>query len=207
MKVLVSGATGHTGKRIVSQLLDAGHTPVALVRESSDTSDLPEACETRLGDLTDLPEDVCSGMDAVMFAAGSGSSTGPDMTDKIDRDGAMALVDRAKAAGVDRFVMLSARGVDDPDPDSDLYHYAKAKKAADDYLVASGVPFSIVRPGALTHADGERDVRLGDDVEGKGTTARGDLAAVMVRALADDTLANRTFEMESAGETAQAQAN
>ena len=95
MKVLVSGATGHTGKRIVSELLDAGHSPVALVRESSDTSELPEGCETRLGDLTDLPADACSGMDAVIFAAGSGSGTGPEMTDKVDRDGAMALVDRA----------------------------------------------------------------------------------------------------------------
>jgi len=204
MKVLVSGATGHTGKRIVSELLDAGHTPVALVRESSDTSELPEGCETRLGDLTDLPADACSGMDAVIFAAGSGSGTGPEMTDKVDRDGAMALVDRAKAADVDRFVMLSARGVDDPDPASDLYHYAKAKKAADEHLVASGVPYAIVRPGPLTHGDGARDVRLGDNVEGKGTTARGDLAAVMVRALTDDTLANQTFAMESVGETAEA---
>jgi len=76
MKVLVSGATGHTGKRIVSELLDAGHSPVALVRESSDTSELPEGCETRLGDLTDLPADACSGMDAVIFAAGSGSAPG-----------------------------------------------------------------------------------------------------------------------------------
>ena len=200
MKVLVSGATGHTGKRLVSQLLDAGHSPVALVRESSDTSGLPEGCATRQGDLTDLPDDACAGMDAVMFAAGSGSSTGADMTDKVDRDGAKALVDRAKSAGVDRFVMLSARGIDDPDPDSDLYHYAKAKKAADDYLMQSGVPYAIVRPGPLTHGDGQRDVRLGDDVEGNGTTARGDLAAVMVRALTEDALADRVFAMESVGE-------
>ena len=199
MKVLVSGATGHTGKRIVSELLDAGHSPVALVRESSDTSELPEGCETRLGDLTDLPADACSGMDAVIFAAGSGGGTGPEMTDKVDRDGAKALVDRAKAAGVKRFVMLSARGVDDPDPDSDLYHYALAKKAADEHLIASGVPYAIIRPGALTHDDGQRDIRLGDDVEGNGTTARGDLAAVLVRAVDDDALENRVVPMESHG--------
>ena len=199
MKVLVSGATGHTGKRIVSELLDAGHSPVALVRESSDTSELPEGCETRLGDLTDLPADACSGMDAVIFAAGSGSGTGPEMTDKVDRDGAMALVDRAKAADVDRFVMLSARGVDDPDPDSDLYHYAKAKKEADEHLQASGVPYAIIRPGALTKDDGQRNIRLGDDVEGDGTTARGDLAAVLARAVNEDAMADRIVPMESIG--------
>jgi len=121
------------------------------------------------------------------------------MTDKVDRDGAKALVDRAKAAGVKRFVMLSARGVDDPDPDSDLYHYALAKKAADEHLIASGVPYAIIRPGALTHDDGQRDIRLGDDVEGNGTTARGDLAAVLVRAVDDDALENRVVPMESHG--------
>ena len=199
MNVLVSGATGHTGQRLVPQLIEAGHSPIALVREGSDTSTLPAGCTTRKGDLTDLPQDVCEGVDAVIFAAGSGSKTGPDMTDKVDRDGAKALVDRAKAAGAKRFVMLSARGVDDPDPDSDMYHYALAKKDADDHLKASGVAYTIVRPGPLTKADGKRDIRLGDDVEGDGTTARGDLAAVLVRAVDDDALANRVVAMESAG--------
>ena len=199
MNVLVSGATGHTGQRLVPQLIEAGHSPIALVRESSDTSSLPAGCTSRQGDLTDLPADVCEGVDAVIFAAGSGGDTSEEMTDKVDRDGAKALVDRAKAAGVKRFVMLSARGVDDPDPDSDLYHYAKAKKAADDHLVASGVPYAIIRPGALTKDDGKSDIRLGDDVEDQGKTARGDLAAVLVRAVDDDALANRIVPMESGG--------
>jgi len=199
MNVLVSGATGLTGQRLIPQLIEAGHSPIALVRESSDTSSLPEGCATRKGDLTDLPDDVCEGVDAVIFAAGSGGDTSDEMTDKVDRDGAQALVDRAKGAGIKRFVMLSARGVDKPDPDAKLYRYALAKRAADEYLVASGVPFSIIRPGALTKDDGQRDIRLGDDVEGDGTTARGDLAAVLVRAVDDDALANRIVPMESHG--------
>tara|TARA_B100000678_G_scaffold182221_2_gene152250 strand:- start:897 stop:1499 length:603 start_codon:yes stop_codon:yes gene_type:complete len=199
MNILVSGATGLTGQRLVPQLIEAGHAPIALVRESSDTSTLPAGCSTRKGDLTDLPADVCEGVDAVIFAAGSGGHTSEEMTDKVDRDGAKALIDRAKAAGVKRFVMLSARGVDHPEPDSDLYHYAKAKREADGYLKASGVPYAIIRPGALTKDDGQRDIRLGDDVEGDGTTARGDLAAVLARAVDDDALANRVVPMESAG--------
>ena len=199
MNVLIAGATGLTGQRLVPQLIEAGHSPIALVRESSDTSALPEACATRKGDLTDLPANVCEGVDAVIFAAGSGGNTSDEMTDKVDRDGAKALVDRAKAAGVKRFVMLSARGVDDPDPDSDLYHYAKAKKEADEHLQASGVPYAIIRPGALTKDDGQRNIRLGDDVEGDGTTARGDLAAVLARAVNEDAMADRIVPMESIG--------
>ncbi|NCP18836.1 MAG: SDR family oxidoreductase [Erythrobacter sp.] len=199
MNVLVAGATGLTGQRLVPQLIEAGHTPTALVRDGSDTSSLPEGCATRKGDLTDLPADACEGMDAVIFAAGSGGDTSEEMTDKVDRDGAKALADRAKAAGVKRFVMLSARGVDNPDPDSGLYHYAKAKREADEYLKSSGVDYTIIRPGALTKDDGKRDVRLGDDVEGDGTTARGDLAAVLTRAVDEDSMKNRIVPMESVG--------
>ena len=50
MNVLVSGATGHTGQRLVPQLIEAGHSPIALVRDSSDTSTLPAGCTTRKGD-------------------------------------------------------------------------------------------------------------------------------------------------------------
>jgi len=90
MNILIAGATGKTGLHLVQELLDKGHKPTALVREGSDTSRLPDGVSLRTGDLTDLPSDVCDGMDAVVFAAGSGGSTGPEMTDKVDRDGAKA---------------------------------------------------------------------------------------------------------------------
>ncbi len=199
MKVLVAGATGGTGARVVKHLVVRAHEPVALVRSSSDTSVLPEGVETRTGDLTDLQDDVCDGCEAVIFAAGSGADTDADMTDKVDRDGAMALVDRAKAAGVQRFVMLSSVGAEDPDPDTEMGHYLKAKHDADEYLKASGLSYAIVRPVALTDDDGERQVRFGDDVDPEGKAARGDVASVLVDALASERWRNRTSRMESIG--------
>ena len=65
MKVLIAGATGNTGARLVSELAERGHHPVALVRESSDTSVLPDTAEKRLGDLTDLQDDVASDCEVV----------------------------------------------------------------------------------------------------------------------------------------------
>ncbi|MBY6203849.1 SDR family oxidoreductase [Halomonas denitrificans] len=199
MKVLVAGATGSTGARVVEHLQVRAHVAVALVRSSSDTSVLPEGVETRTGDLTDLRDDVCDGCDAVIFAAGSGADTDADMTDRVDRDGAMALVDRAKAAGVQRFVMLSSAGAESPDPESELGHYLKAKHDADEYLKASGLSYAIVRPVALTDDDGEREVRFGDEVEPDGEAARGDVASVLVDALASERWRNRTARMESIG--------
>ncbi|WP_350601681.1 NAD(P)H-binding protein, partial [Pseudomonas sp. 65/3-MNA-CIBAN-0223] len=85
---------------------------MALVRESSDTSSLPQGVDLRHGDLTDLETGLCDCMDAVIFAAGSGGNTGPEMTKKVDRDGAKRLIDLAKESGVKRFVMLSSIGAD-----------------------------------------------------------------------------------------------
>ena len=78
MNVLVAGATGKTGQRLIGELKARGHSPIALVRESSDTSNLPSDVVLRHGDLTDLQEDACEGCDAVVFAAGSGGDTGPE---------------------------------------------------------------------------------------------------------------------------------
>ena len=197
MNILIAGSTGNTGLRLTRQLVEAGHEPIAMHRASSDTSELPDGVATREADLTQLEDGICEGVDAVVFAAGSGGDTSAEMTDKVDRDGAIDLIDHARAADVQRFVMLSSVGADDPDPQSDLHHYLKAKHDADEHLKASGLDYSIVRPVALTDNDGSRNVKLGDDVDPKGKAARGDVAAVLVRALTDDALLNKAYRMES----------
>jgi uncharacterized protein YbjT (DUF2867 family) len=198
MKILVAGATGNTGIRLMNELVSRGHDAIALVRESSDTGKLPKQAEQRVGDLADLQDGVCEGCDAVIFAAGSGGDTGPDMTDKIDRDGAIDLIDHAAKAGVSRFVMLSSVGAENPDPDSDLGHYLQAKHDADEHLKASGLTYAIVRPVALTDDDGKGEMIFGDDVDPKSKAARGDVAKVLADAVTSDDWAGKTLLMQSA---------
>ncbi len=197
MNILIAGATGKTGRRLVDQLKANGHKPIALVRESSDTGSLPDDITLRHGDLTDLQSDVCADCDAVVFAAGSGGSTGPEMTDKVDRDGAKRLIDLAADAGVSRFVMLSSAGADNPDPERDLAHYLQAKHEADVHLKGSGLSYAIIRPVSLTDDDGSRDMRFGDDVDPKGKAARGDVAAVLANAVEDSEWTGKTLLMQS----------
>ncbi|MEL7070759.1 MAG: SDR family oxidoreductase [Cyanobacteria bacterium J06581_3] len=197
MKILVAGATGNTGLRLVKKLKADGHTPIALVRQSSDTSGLGADVKLRQGDLTDLQDGVCDGCDAVIFAAGSGGYTGPEMTDKVDRDGAKRLIDLAAKADISRFVMLSSVGADNPDPDSELIHYLQAKHEADEHLKASALNYVIVRPVSLTDDDGTTDIRLGDDVDPRGEAARGDVATVLSRAVDESEWNGKTFLMES----------
>jgi len=197
MNILIAGATGNTGARLVSKLREDGHNSIAMHRASSDTSVLPDDVTLREADLTDLSDDVCDGADVVVFAAGSGPDTGEDMTRKVDRDGAKRLIDIAAKQKVGRFVMLSSVGAGDPDSDSDLASYLNAKHEADEHLKRSGLTYTIVRPVALTDDDETGNVRLGEEVDPQGKAARGDVAAIMARAVGDDILAGKTFLLET----------
>ncbi len=198
MNILIAGATGKTGLLLTQNLLDQGHNVTALVRESSDTSTLPGGTDLRHGDLTDLQPGVCDGADVVIFAAGSGGSTGPEMTDKVDRNGAMRLIDLANDAGVDRFVMLSSIGADQSDPSGDLAHYLKAKHDADEHLMASGLTYAILRPVALTDDGRSDDVILGDKVDPSAEASRADVAAVLAEAATSDKHDGHALKMQSA---------
>ncbi len=197
MKILVAGATGKTGIRLIDELKARGHSPIALVRKSSDTSALASDVTQREGDLTDLQEGICDGCDAVIFAAGSGSDTGADMTVKVDRDGAKRLIDLASKANIARFVMLSSVGADKPNAGGELAHYLQAKHDADEHLKSSGLSYAIVRPVRLTDEDGTREMRFGDDVNVDGKAARGDVAAVLAKAVDESEWSGKVLLMQS----------
>ncbi len=197
MTILIAGATGKTGVLLTKDLLDQGHSVTALVREGSDTSTLPHGTDLRHGDLTDLQPGVCKGVDAVIFAAGSGGSTGPEMTDKVDRDGAMQLIDLAKNAGVARFVMLSSVGADQSDPTGDLAHYLKAKHDADEHLKASGLTYAILRPVSLTDDGRSADMILGETVDKTAKASRADVAALLAEAATTGRFDGQSLNIQS----------
>lgn len=198
MNILVAGATGQTGQLLVRYLLDQCHKPTALVRESSDTSSLPRGVDLRYGDLTDLETGLCNGMDAVIFAAGSGGNTGPEMTKKVDRDGARRLIDLAQEAGVKRFVMLSSIGADQSNPSGDMAPYLNAKHDADEYLKACGVTFSILRPVALSNQGRSKDVILGKNVDKSAKASRADVAYLLAEAATTGRYDGMAQNMQSA---------
>lgn len=198
LSILVAGATGKTGRILVQNLLNQGHATTALVRDGSDTSALPKDAKIRKADLTDLQNGVCDGMDVVIFAAGSGGSTGPEMTDKVDRDGAKRLIDLAYGAGVKRFVMLSSVGADQAEPEGTLAHYLKAKHEADEHLKASGLTYAILRPVALTDEGRSASVILGERVDASATASRADVAHVLADAAVSGRLDGLAQDMQSA---------
>lgn len=197
-KVLVAGANGTTG-RIVIDILEKSNNyqPIAMLRKK-DQKDRFEK-KNVLTVLADLEKDLTQALknvDKVIFAAGS---KGKNVVG-VDQEGAKRLIYTAKGAGVKKFVMLSAMGADDPSRNEDLKAYLEAKKNADDYLSASGLDYSIVRPGHLTNVEGTGKIQLKEKLEMPGKIARADVAKILVEVLEDGVMHNQYFEI-IAGET------
>lgn len=194
--ILVAGANGTTGKQIVDFLKESQYyNPVAMVRKEEQKKQFNiRDIDTVLGDLEENLSGVVKGIDKVIFAAGSGGNTGPEKTIAVDQEGAKRLIDVAKKAGVQKFVMLSSINADEPESSEELAHYLKAKKNADEYLIKSGLTYTIVRPGTLTNDTGTREVKSAVKVE-HGEVTRDDVAYTLVHALGDDVAHNAVFEM------------
>ncbi|WP_339104291.1 SDR family oxidoreductase [Haloterrigena salinisoli] len=197
--VLVAGAHGQVGQHVTELLAERDHTARAMVRDPDQTDEM-EALggDPVVADLTEDVADAVEGADAIIFAAGSGG----DAVYDVDRDGAINLIDAAEDAGVDRFVMLSSMGADDPESGPDaLEDYLTAKAEADEYLRQSGLEYTIVRPGELTNDSGTGTIEVGDDIGlDAGDIPREDVARTLVVALEHDELVGETFELLSGDE-------
>ncbi len=190
-KVLVAGATGTTGKKVVQLLNDSkNYQPVAMIRKESQKEQFESSgIETVWGDLAKDVSGTTKGISKVIFAAGSG---GKDVVN-VDQDGAKRLIDASKKERVNKFVMLSSMGADNPQ--GELKDYLQAKQNADQYLDISGVNFSIVRPGSLTNNEGLGKIKLAHKLNEQGEISRWDVARTLVNSLEDNVAKNQAFEI------------
>lgn len=206
-KVLVVGANGHTGTKVVQLLKNHGqYDPVAMIRDESQTSKFESmGVEYRLADLEGDISYVLGGIDKIIFTAGSGSKTGPDKTISVDQDGAKKLIDEAEKQGIKKFVMLSSMGADNPDSNDRIKHYLQAKHNADEHLKASGLNYAIVRPGGLTHDEHLGKIDASEKLNHQGKISREDVAQVLVASLDHAQIRNKTIEIVN-GNTSIAEA-
>ena len=141
--------------------------------------------------------DAISGAHAVVFAAGAGPGSGAERKGTMDLGGAVKLIAAAKSTGIRRYVIVSSINADpDARGDDTFSVYLRAKGEADAELAASGLEYTIVRPGHLTNEPGTGRVQAGDDV-GRGQIPRDDVAAVLAAVLHEPDTAGRTFELIS----------
>ena len=185
-RIAVVGGHGNVARHLHPLLAAAGHTPVALVRREEYRPELEgKGAEVRLLDIEG--EDAAGfarafeGCHAVVFAAGGGPDGNIERKRTVDLEGSLKSIEGARRAGISRFVQVSAIGVDAPlPPDTEAVWraYAEAKRDADAALRASGLDWTIIRPGRLTDGPPTGLVALGPDLE-RGEVPRADVAAVL----------------------------
>jgi uncharacterized protein YbjT (DUF2867 family) len=199
MEIAIAGGHGKIGLLLGRLLVDRGDSVLGLIRNPDHEDDLhaigvePVLCDLEGDD--DVIEAI-SGAEAVVFAAGAGPGSGAGRKRSMDLGGAVKLIDAARAEGVDRYLMVSAMGAADPPVEGGevFGEYLRAKAEADRVLAASGLAFTIVRPGGLTDDPGTGLVQLGERLD-RGQVPRADVAAVLVAALRAGSTIGKTFEL------------
>ncbi|MBL3657644.1 SDR family oxidoreductase [Fulvivirga sediminis] len=202
-KILIIGANGQIGKILTNKMKDTGDfTPVAMIRKDEQKSYFEDlGVDTKLVSLEGEVEDIekaVEGLDGVVFAAGSGGSTGQDKTLTVDLDGAVKAMEAAKAKGVKRFVMVSALGADDRSfwDKSGIKPYYVAKYFADRTLKNIGLDYTIVRPGMLKDGDGTGKITLQDPMSAE-SVKREDVAEVILAALQQHNTIGKVIEFNN----------
>jgi uncharacterized protein YbjT (DUF2867 family) len=197
VEVVIAGGHGQIALRLARLLSERGETVRSVIRNPDHVADVEATgaqavvfdLEAPDGDLAS----VVSGADAVVFAAGAGPGSGPERKRTVDLGAAVRLIEAAQAAHVRRYVMVSSIGADDPaGASAAMRPYLEAKAEADAALAASGLDYTIVRPGVLTNDPGTARVTAGADVA-RAEVTRDDVAAVIVGVLDEPRTIGKTF--------------
>lgn len=200
MNVIVIGANGQIGQHVVNELHQNNtHTVTAVVRKKEQAEKLIDRNIQAIvadleGSVKDL-EEVITGADAIIFTAGSGGHTGPDKTLLIDLDGAVKTMEAAKQAGVERYIMVSAYDADKRQNwNESMRPYYVAKHYADRMLEASGLNYTIVRPGGLVNEPAIRKITVGAKAK-PSTITREDVAHTLIATLENKQTYHRSFNV------------
>ncbi|MBX6948485.1 SDR family oxidoreductase [Levilactobacillus brevis] len=187
MTTLIIGAHGQVGQHIVKQLAATGKTVYGGIRNAEQADTITQlGGQPRTIDLLGTAEDMVpamAGVDTVVFAAGSGGSTGDDMTLNIDLDGAVKAMHATELADIKRFILISALGTDDRAfwNQSGIRPYYVAKYYADQWLRhRTDLDYTILRPGALTNDAPTGQISLDPATSDTKKITRRDVAAAVV---------------------------
>ncbi|MCB2413408.1 SDR family oxidoreductase [Demequina sp. TTPB684] len=211
-RVAIVGGAGKVSRQLIPLLLEAGIEVVPLARRDEQLAELKQVgAEPRRLDIEEASADeflaAFEGCDGIVFSAGGGADGNAERKRTVDLQGSLKSMEAARALGIDRFVQVSAMGVDQPveDSASEAWKaYVQAKRDADAALRNTQLAWTIIRPGGLTDDDGTGLVTLASEVE-RGTVPRADVAAVIAACLTNENAVGQQWELVS-GSTPVAEA-
>ena len=190
-RVLVVGATGSIGRRVVATLGRHGLPARALVRDLARGRSVLPGVELVRGDL-ERPGTLAAavdGVDAVVFTHGGGNSQ------EVDYGGVRNVL-AAIPGELPRIALMTSIGV--TQSGGGYRELLEWKRRSERLVRASGAPYTIVRPGWFDNTSPGQDALVleqGDTETGMRGIGRDQLAEVLVRALITDTAIGTTFEL------------
>lgn len=158
--ILVVGATGTLGGRIVHGLLEKGkdvrvlmrHNPISAAMAEQGLANTPQSlidagAEPVWGDLRDRAtlDAAVAGVDTVITTANAVKRGGEDTLEAVDLQGTLNLIDAARQAGVKRFLYTSVQGAS-PEHPVPLFQF---KATCERALMESGMTYTIVQPSVF----------------------------------------------------------
>ena len=149
MKVTVFGGTGFVGSYLVDALVAAGHHPVVLVRDGSEHRlNQAEHCTLITGDLDTQAaiEAALEGADAAIYNIGIlREFPRKGITfNALQYQAPVRVIDAAVAAGVKRFLLMSANGVKEQGT-----AYQQTKHRTEQHLKETKLDWTIFRPSVI----------------------------------------------------------
>ncbi len=199
-KIAIIGGHGKVALHLARILTTNGHEVSSLIRKPEQSADIMATGATPVvADVESLSTDelatVLSGHDAVVWSAGAGGGS-PERTYAVDRDAAIRSMNASAEAGIYRYVMVSYFGSKKDhgaSPDDGMFAYYEAKAAADNYLRATSLKWTILGPSALTEDAATGAIAVGADVA-RGDTSRENVALVAAAVLNNEKTVGKFIE-------------
>ena len=195
MNILIVGATRGIGRQLLEQTLTSGHTVTALVRNPQKLSTQSERLKIIQGDILDSDSVALAmaGQDAVCCTIGVKV---PWIRVTVFSEGTKNLLQAMERSGVKRLVCVTGIGAGDSKGHGGFLYdsiflpfllrtiYAD-KDRQESLIKASGVDWTIVRPGFLTNGPLTEHYRILTNMAGvtAGRISRADVAHFMLKAL------------------------
>ena len=204
-KIAIIGGHGKVALHLARLLTSDGHDVTSLIRNPEHAADVAATGAVPLladveNQSTDELATALTGQDAVVWSAGAGGGSA-ERTYAVDRDAAIRSMNAAAQAGIYRYVMVSylgSRADHGASADDGMFAYYEAKAAADDYLRATSLNWTILGPSALnlnpaTGAIAVVSTAPGSDLP-RTETSRENVAVVAAAVLANENTIRKFIE-------------